>query len=103
LFCGRRADTESLKTIYELEAWLQEFGWYRNQPKPTMKWLVIKDVVMLQSLREEIIQKLRILAQLLGFRLEPLLASISILRQPEISQHLRPIISITTNPEVKMP
>ena len=91
-----------MKKIYEPQAWLQEFGWFRNQPRPTMTWSLIKDALVLQSLREEIIHKLRIVAALFGFRLMPLLGSISILGRPEVSQNVRPIISVSAKPEVRM-
>ena len=67
-----------------------------------MKWSLIRDVAVLESLRDEIIHKLGIVAALFGFRLVSLLGSISILRQPEVSQNARPVISITAKPEVRM-
>jgi hypothetical protein len=73
-----------------LQAWEQEFGWYKGQRKPTMIWRIVEDSAVVQSLRNAILAKLRVVAYVFGYTLEPL-------RDQSFGVGFRPTIGLKFN------
>jgi hypothetical protein len=86
--CGRRAAQSVLSAAFPFEFWEQEFGWFRGQPKPTMKWTLLTDSNRVRLIRELLLTKLAAIAARFGYRLVPIDIEVSILQKPE-SDNLR--------------
>jgi hypothetical protein len=100
-FCGRRAAQSVLNAAITLGFWSQEFGWFRGQSKPTMKWTTITDDARIKSLRELLLERLAAVAEYFGYRLVPIGFDVSILQKPNVRVSQRPgAMSIAASPEV---
>jgi hypothetical protein len=100
--CGRRAAESSLSTQFPIEFWLQEFGWFKGRPRPTMSWNRINGgSSLVNSLRIALVHKLELLAARFGYRLEPLMDAVSVIHRPVVSVSQQVIsISVIGKPEV---
>ena len=100
--CGRRAADRFLSREFPIAFWVQEFGWFRGQPRPTMSWKRITDGSMAQALHSALIQKLAAVAARVGYRLEPLRIGVSLIPGADISvSQGGGLISVITKPEVR--
>jgi len=100
--CGRRAADCFLSREFSVAFWVQEFGWFRGQPRPTMSWKRITDGSMAQPLRSALIRKLAAVAARFGYRLEPLQMGVSLIPRADISVSQEGgLISVITKPEVR--
>jgi hypothetical protein len=101
--CGRRAAESSLNTQFPIEFWLQEFGWFKGQPKPTMTWNRINGgSSIVNHLRQALIHKLALVAGRFGYRLELITIGVSVIHRPRVSvSQQNSSISVISNPEVR--
>jgi hypothetical protein len=82
---------------------MQEFGWFKGQPKPTMTWNKISGGSPLaKCLLQALVHKLALVAARFGYRLELITIGVSVIHRPRVSvSQENSAVSVICKPEVK--